>query len=63
MVTKYNIGDKVVVKGTISHIQADADGVKYVIKVLDGEAGTSNQVWITENLLSAMNEGTDCPCK
>lgn len=60
MNTKYNIGDKVILKAIVDGIAATKDGVMYQLTVFDGEAGWNNHVNIKELMLMRMNgEGAD----
>lgn len=56
MNTKYNIGDKVILKAIIDGISATKDGVMYQLTVFDGAAGWNNHVSIKESLLVKMNK-------
>ena len=55
MNTKYNIGDKVILKAIVDSITATKDGVMYQLTVFDGEAGWNNHVNIKEQMLVKMN--------
>lgn len=61
MNTKYNIGDKVILKAIVNGIAVTKDGVMYELTVFDGEAGWNNHVNIKEPMLARMNieEGAD----
>lgn len=56
MNTKYNIGDKVILKAIVDGITATKDGVMYQLTVFDGEAGWNSHVNIKESMLVKMNE-------
>lgn len=61
MDTKYNIGDCVTLKAIVSeiHVTNKNTGPKYVLSIMDGEAGWGNAVSITERMLVAMSKDTE----
>ena len=62
MVTNYNIGDKVDLKGWIKSIHIiDQDTTRYKVAVYDGEAfGCNPEITITEKLLDRYNTMKCC---
>lgn len=58
MITKYNVGDRVVIKGVIDsiHINGPDDKIHYNVSIYDGEAfGCNPKIMITEKRLDECN--------
>ena len=56
MNTKYDIGDKVILKAIVDGIVATKDGVMYQLTVFDGNSGQNNHISIKESMLVRMNK-------
>lgn len=56
MNTKYDIGDKVVLKAMVDGIIATKNGVVYQLTIFDGESGYNNRISIKEPMLIRMDK-------
>ena len=59
METKFDIGQKVVVKALVDSISTTKEGVMYYLTIFDGQSGWNNKVCIKESMLVRMNEKTE----
>lgn len=57
MVTKYEVGDKVLIEAKITKIHIDEEGVKYHVKIVTG-ANSSFTGLFTEDLVHKLDENS-----